>query len=48
MLESFPIKSLLRTWNYLSIDLKETADSIDFQNTLMQELLSQYSSDFIC
>ena len=48
MLESFPIKSLLRTWNSLSIDVKATADSIDFQNTLKQELLSQYSSDFIC
>ena len=47
MLESFPMKSLLRTWNSLSIDVKATADSIHFQNTLKQELLSQYCSDYI-
>ena len=32
----------------LSIDVKSTADPTEFQNTLKRELLSKYSSDFIC
>ena len=48
ILESFPLKCMIRTWNSLSIDVKATADFRDFQNTLKQELLSRYSSDFRC
>ena len=48
VLESFPFKCKLRTWNSLSIDVKSTADELDFQNTLNSELLSKYSRDFNC
>ena len=48
VLESFPFKCIIRTWNSLSIDVKSTADNIDFQNTLKSELLSKYSRDFKC
>ena len=47
-LESFPYKCMIKTWNYLSIDVKSTADPTEFQNILKRELLSKYSSDFIC
>ena len=48
VLESFPFKCIIRTWNSLSIDVKSTADKLDFQNTLKSELLSEYSRDFKC
>ena len=48
ILESFPYKCMIKTWNHLSIDVKSTADPTEFQNTLKRELLSKYSSDFIC
>ena len=47
-LESFPLKCLINTWNSLSIVVKATADKIDFADSLKQELLSKYSSDFNC
>ena len=47
-LESFPYKCMIKTWNHLSIDVKSTADPTEFQNILKRELLSKYSSDFIC
>ena len=47
-LESFPYKCFIKTWNFLSIDVKATADPTEFQNILKQELLSKYTSDFTC
>ena len=47
-LESFPIKCLIKTWNSLSIDVKSTADKIEFEDNLKQELLSRYDTDFQC
>ena len=48
ILESFPFKCIIKTWNSLSIDVKSTADKTDFEDTLKRELLSKYSSNFKC
>ena len=47
-LESFPLKCLIRTWNSLNIDIKSTADKIEFENILKEHLLSKYSSERQC
>ena len=47
-LEHFPFKCMIRTWNSLSIDVKSTADKIEFENILKQELLFKYDSDLQC
>ena len=33
-LENFPYKCLIKTWNSLNIDVKSTADKIEFKNIL--------------
>ena len=48
ILEHFPLKCMINTWNSLSVVVKSTADKIEFANILKQELLSKYSSDFKC
>ena len=47
-LESFPLKCMIKTWNSLSVVVKATADKIEFNNILKQELLQKYSSEFKC
>ena len=47
-LESFHLKCLIRTWNSLNIDIKSTADKIEFENILKEHLLSKYSSERQC
>ena len=47
-LESFPMKCLIKTWNSLSIDAKSTADKIEFEDILKQELLSRYDTELQC
>ena len=44
-LEHFPYKCMIRTWNSLSIDVKSTADKLEFENILKQELLFKYDTD---
>ena len=48
LLESFPLKSMVNTWNSLSVVVKSTADKNEFNNILKEELSSKYSSDFRC
>ena len=47
-LESFPFKNIIKTWNFLTIDLKATADEVEFENLLKEYLLSKYSSNTQC
>ena len=47
-LESFPYKQFLSNWNYLSIDLKSTADADEFQQLLKEHYLAKYSNNIQC
>ena len=47
-LENFPYKKIITNWNSLSIELKATAEILDFQCTLKNKFLSGYTSDFKC
>ena len=47
-LESFPLKCLIRTWNSLNIDIKSTADKIEFETILKEQLLSKYNTELQC
>ena len=47
-LESFPFKCLIRTWYSLNIDVKSTAEKIEFEEILKCELLSKYDSEHQC
>ena len=47
-LEQFPYKKIVNNWNYLSIDLKSTADEIEFQQLLKENYFSKYSNDVQC
>ena len=47
-LESFPYKQFVSNWNYLSIDLKSTADAAEFQELLKDHYLSKYDRDSQC
>ena len=47
-LEHFPYKCMIRTWNSLSIDVKSTADKLEFEDILKQELLFKYDTDLQC
>ena len=47
-LESFPLKSMISTWNCLRIDLKSTADADEFAKLLKESYLSKYSLDIKC
>ena len=45
-LEFFPMKCLIKT--SLSIDVKSTADKIEYEDILKQELLSRYDTELQC
>ena len=47
-LENFPRKKLISTWNALEIDLKATAEAIEFKNLLNESLLSKYNLEPDC
>ena len=47
-LENFPLKQIIFNWNFLSLDLKATADPIEFGNLLKRNYLSQYSYETDC
>ena len=47
-LEQFPYKKIINNWNYLSIDLKSTADENEFQQLLKENYFSKYSNDVQC
>ena len=47
-LESFPYKQFVSNWNFLSIDLKSTADAIEFQQLLKDNYLSNYNKTIQC
>ena len=47
-LESFPYKQFVSNWNFLSIDLKSTADAIEFQQLLKDYYLSNYNTNIQC
>ena len=42
-LERFSYKQILSNWNFLSIDLKATADEVAFKEMLKEMFLSNYS-----
>ena len=47
-LEKFPYKKIITNWNSLSIDIKATAEEIEFQQLLKDKYLSSYSGDMQC
>ena len=47
-LENFPRKKLISSWNALEIDLKATAEAIEFKNLLNESLLSKYNLEPDC
>ena len=47
-LENFPLKQIIFNWNFLSLDLKATADPIEFGISLKRNYLSQYSYETDC
>ena len=46
-LEKFPLKQIIFNWNSLSLELKATADPIEFETMLKQSYLSKYKSELI-
>ena len=47
-LENFPLKQIIFNWNSLSIELKATADPLEFQTELKKYYLSKYKSELDC
>ena len=47
-LENFPLKQIIFNWNFLSLDLKATADPIEFDFLLKSKYISQYSYETDC
>ena len=47
-LEKFPLKQIIFNWNSLSLELKATADPIEFETMLKQSYLSKYKSELDC
>ena len=47
-LENFPLKQIIFNWNSLSLELKSTAEPLEFETLLKQNYLSQYSSENDC
>ena len=47
-LESFPLKQIIFNWNRLSLEIKATADAIEFDDMLRRKYLSQYSYEIDC
>ena len=47
-LENFPLKQIIFNWNSLTIELKATADPLEFQSDLKRYYLSKYKSELDC
>ena len=48
LLESFPLKCLIRKWNSLNIDIKSSPDKIEFETIVKEHLLSKYNIEPQC
>ena len=47
-LENFPLKQIIFNWNSLSLELKSTADPLEFATMLKRYYLSKYKSEMDC
>ena len=47
-LENFPLKQIIFNWNSLSLDLKATADPVEFERMLKSNYLSKYKYESDC
>ena len=47
-LENFPLKQIIFNWNPLNLELKATADPLEFETMLKQFYLSKYKSELDC
>ena len=47
-LEKFPLKQIIFNWNSLSLELKATADALEFESMLKRYYLSKYTSETDC
>ena len=48
VLENFPLKQIIFNWNSLSLELKSTADPMEFDKMLKEQILSKYSYETDC
>ena len=47
-LEKFPLKQIIFNWNSLNLELKATADPLEFETMLKSYYLSKYKSELDC
>ena len=47
-LERFPTKMLVSNWNHLNVDLKSTADPIEFKSLVKENIISSYRFETEC
>ena len=47
-LEKFPLKQIIFNWNSLILELKATADALEFETMLKQYYLAKYKSELDC
>ena len=47
-LENFPLKQIIFNWNSLSLELKATADPLNFETMLKTSFLSKYKYESAC
>ena len=47
-LENFPLKQMIFNWNSLNLELKATADPIEFDQMLKRQMLAQYEHEIDC
>ena len=47
-LEKFPLKQIIFNWNSLSLELKATADPLEFEILLKRYYLSKYKFELEC
>ena len=47
-LENFPLKQMIFNWNSLNLELKSTADPMEFDQMLKRQMLAQYEYEIDC
>ena len=47
-LDNYPLKQIIFNWNSLSLELKSTAEPLEFGCLLKEKYLSMYSSEMDC
>ena len=47
-LENFPLKQIIFNWNSLGLELKATADPLNFETMLKTSFLSKYKHESTC